>query len=69
LTIGSSIGKSDLSFFGFLSLVFFKSSESSAFASCEYGLSYENRPAAVRYYQILPKGKEILEKILGILKK
>ena len=43
--------------------------EKAGLVKSEYGLSYENRPAAVRYYQILPKGKEILEKILGMLKK
>jgi predicted transcriptional regulator len=43
--------------------------EKAGLVKSEYGLSYENRPAAVRYYKILPKGREILEKILGILKK
>jgi predicted transcriptional regulator len=43
--------------------------EKAGLVKSEYGLSYENRPAAVRYYQILPKGREILEKILGMLKK
>jgi DNA-binding PadR family transcriptional regulator len=33
------------------------------------GLSDDNRPAAVKYYQLTPKGKEIFENILKILKK
>jgi DNA-binding transcriptional ArsR family regulator len=35
----------------------------------EFGLTEDKRPAAVRYYEITPKGKEILEKISEMLKK
>jgi DNA-binding PadR family transcriptional regulator len=35
----------------------------------EFGLSDEYRPAAVKYYELTPKGKEILEKILSMLNK
>ncbi len=35
----------------------------------EFGLTEDKRPAAVRYYEITPKGKEIFEKILNMLKK
>ena len=35
----------------------------------EFGLTEDKRPSAVRYYEITPKGKDIFEKILKILKK
>ena len=35
----------------------------------EFGLTEDKRPAAVRYYIITAKGKEILEKISEMLKK
>jgi DNA-binding transcriptional ArsR family regulator len=35
----------------------------------EFGLTKDKRPAAVRYYEITPKGTEILEKISEILKR
>lgn len=35
----------------------------------EFGLSQDSRPLAVKYYSISPKGKEIFERVLGILKK
>jgi predicted transcriptional regulator len=43
--------------------------EKAKLVKSEFGLSDDYRPAAVKYYEILPRGKEILEKILGILKK
>jgi hypothetical protein len=33
------------------------------------GHTPDNRPAAVKYYQLTPKGKEISENILKIVKK
>ncbi|HYJ03411.1 MAG TPA: ArsR family transcriptional regulator [Nitrososphaeraceae archaeon] len=35
----------------------------------EFGLTEDKRPAAVRYYEITPKGTEILEKISEMLKR
>jgi predicted transcriptional regulator len=43
--------------------------EKAGLVKSEFGLSDDYRPAAVRYYQLTPKGKEILEKILDILRK
>lgn len=43
--------------------------EKAELVKSEYGLSYDSRPAAVKYYQLTPKGKEILEKILNMLRK
>lgn len=43
--------------------------EKAKLVKSEFGLSDDYRPAAVKYYEILPKGKEILEKISEILKK
>lgn len=33
----------------------------------EYGLNYDPRPAAVRYYEITKNGREIFEKIKTII--
>ena len=35
----------------------------------EFGLSKDSRPQAVKYYSITPKGKEIFERLLDMLKK
>lgn len=43
--------------------------EKAGLVKSEFGLNYENRPSAVKYYQLTPKGKEIFEDILKILKK
>ena len=32
----------------------------------EFGLSQDERPVALRYYKITPKGKEILRKLISI---
>ena len=34
----------------------------------EFGLSKDSRPQAVKYYAITPKGKEIFERVLKIVK-
>ena len=43
--------------------------EKAGLVKSEFGLSNDYRPAAVKYYQLTPKGKEIFEDILKILKK
>jgi DNA-binding MarR family transcriptional regulator len=43
--------------------------EKAELVKSEFGLSDDYRPAAVKYYQLTPKGREILEKILNMLKK
>ncbi len=43
--------------------------EKAELVKSEFGLSNDNRPAAVKYYQLTLKGKEIFENILKILKK
>jgi predicted transcriptional regulator len=41
--------------------------EKAKLVKSEFGLTEDKRPAAVKYYQITAKGKEIFEKILKIL--
>jgi predicted transcriptional regulator len=43
--------------------------EKAKLVKSEFGLTEDKRPAAVKYYEITPKGKEIFENILKILKK
>jgi DNA-binding MarR family transcriptional regulator len=43
--------------------------EKAGLVKSAFGLSDDYRPAAVKYYQLTPKGKEIFEDILKILKK
>ena len=43
--------------------------EKAGLVKSEFGLTEDKRPAAVKYYEITPKGKEIFENILKILKK
>ncbi len=43
--------------------------EKAKLVKSEFGLTEDKRPAAVRYYEITPKGKEIFEKIINMLKK
>jgi DNA-binding transcriptional ArsR family regulator len=42
--------------------------EKAKLVKSEFGLSEDTRPQAVRYYSITPKGKDILEKLLDMLK-
>jgi predicted ArsR family transcriptional regulator len=42
--------------------------EEAELVKSEYGLSEDKRPAAVKYYQLTPRGKEILERILQMIK-
>jgi predicted transcriptional regulator len=42
--------------------------EKAKLVKSEFGLTEDKRPAAVKYYQITAKGKEIFDKILHILK-
>ena len=42
--------------------------EKAELVKSEFGLSEDLRPAAVKYYQLTPKGREILEKILNLFK-
>jgi hypothetical protein len=34
----------------------------------KFGLSQDERPVAVRYYKLIPKGKEILQNLLDKIK-
>ena len=43
--------------------------EKAKLVTSEFGLTEDKRPAAVKYYEITPKGTEILEKISQILRK
>ena len=43
--------------------------EKAKLVKSEFGLTDDKRPAAVKYYEITPKGKEIFDKILHMLKK
>jgi DNA-binding transcriptional ArsR family regulator len=43
--------------------------EKAGLVKSEFGLTEDKRPAAVRYYEITPKGTEILEKISEMLKR
>jgi predicted transcriptional regulator len=43
--------------------------EKAKLVTSEFGLTEDKRPAAVKYYEITPKGKEIFDKILHMLKK
>jgi predicted ArsR family transcriptional regulator len=42
--------------------------EEAKLAKSEYGLSEDKRPVAVKYYELTAKGKEILERILAMIK-
>jgi predicted ArsR family transcriptional regulator len=43
--------------------------EKAKLVESEFGLSGDNRPQAVKYYSITPKGKEIFERLLSMLNK
>jgi predicted transcriptional regulator len=43
--------------------------EKAKLVKSEFGLTEDKRPAAVKYYEITSKGKDIFDKILHILKK
>jgi DNA-binding transcriptional ArsR family regulator len=43
--------------------------EKAKLVKSQFGLSEDTRPAAVKYYSITTKGKEIFERVLGMLKK
>jgi DNA-binding transcriptional ArsR family regulator len=42
--------------------------EDAKLVSSKYGLSEDKRPVAVKYYELTVKGKEILERILQMIK-
>lgn len=42
--------------------------EQTELVKSKYGLSEDKRPVAVKYYELTPKGKEILEQILQMIK-
>lgn len=42
--------------------------EEAKLMTSEYGLSEDKRPVAVKYYELTAKGKEILERILQMIK-
>jgi DNA-binding HxlR family transcriptional regulator len=43
--------------------------ENAKLVESKFGLSGDSRPQAVRYYSITPKGKDILQMLLDMLKK
>ena len=43
--------------------------EKAKLVESKFGLSGDSRPQAVRYYSITPKGKDILGRVLDMLKK
>ena len=42
--------------------------EEAKLVTSKYGLSENKRPVAVKYYELTAKGKEILERILQMIK-
>jgi predicted transcriptional regulator len=43
--------------------------EKAGLVNSEFGLSEDERPVAVRYYKLTPKGKEILRKLVSIIER
>jgi predicted ArsR family transcriptional regulator len=43
--------------------------EKAKLVESEFGLSQDSRPQAVKYYSVTRKGKEIFERVLGMLRK